>query len=163
MYTGMLVLKPKISVEKSTWPTFRRTLGLNQSLSDQLSVHCFGILGDLDLPLISIMVLPQRDLIVCSRAVIVPTPSRHCAPRNSLKVVQTENVLQIRLDIFLRLGSPTIARIGLLAYLQSLWWGRRRCLGRLFFGKCVRNEGTEMLGWIEIVGDGIWRVDRLQS
>lgn len=37
MYTGILVLKPNISVEKSTFPTFRRILGLNHTLIVSIS------------------------------------------------------------------------------------------------------------------------------
>lgn len=41
--------------------------------------------------------------VINSRAVIVPPSSSHSPPGNSLKVVQTQNLLKVRLDVFLGL------------------------------------------------------------
>lgn len=113
--------------------------------------------------MISIMVLPQTNLIIRSRTIIVPPSTAHRPSRNCLKVVQTEDMLQIGLDILLRLGRSAVARVGLLAHLKCLRWRSRGCLGWFGLGEGVGDEGPEVFGGVEVVCYGVGWVDWLRS
>ena len=70
MYTGILLGLPKIVVEKSTVVTSRSTRGRNHILERESELVMLERTNDG--PMVSGVILPKSDLVICSRRVVCP-------------------------------------------------------------------------------------------
>ena len=81
----------------------------------------------------------HRNLIIRTRTVIIPPPPIHRPPRDSFKVVQAQDLVQVRLDVLFWLGRT--GRVGGGAGDgDGSWRGRGGGGGRC--GEGGRDEGA---------------------